>query len=236
MLPTVSIILPVRNQGDHIYVVVTGYINALNASVGEVFEILLVPNGCSDSSVSACQTLVHEFSCVRLLQPPAVGWGAAVRCGIDQSVADIICFASSARAKSSDMVRFVERAIETPSFVYQARRVSQDNWIRSLGSRIFNFECRLLFGSKTADINGTPKVFPRRFSRLLSLTRDDFTLDAQFNWFCAEENYPVVEIEVGPTPRHGGQSMTTTMRALELIAITFLMRLDGHRCGQIGRS
>ena len=53
--------------------------------------------------------------------------------------------------------------------VVKANRKIRENWKRRLGSLLYNLECRFLFDLAYWDINGTPKVFPRRFSPLMNL-------------------------------------------------------------------
>jgi hypothetical protein len=66
------------------------------------------------------------------------------------------------------------------------------------------------------DINGTPKAFPRRFSRLLDLSRMDDLIDLEFAVICREEGYPVIEAPTFSTLRHGGRSTTTMGTAWRL--------------------
>ena len=51
------------------------------------------------------------------------------------------------------------------------------------------------------DVNGTPKVFPRKFARLLDLDREDDLIDAEFVMRCRTEGYPVVDVPVLSTRR-----------------------------------
>src|SRR5262249_40242750 len=95
-----------------------------------------------------------------------------------------------------------------PDVVVKASRKVRDNWHRRLGSLIYNLECRALFDLAVWDINGTPKVFPRSFGRLLELTRNDDLLDAEFAVRCRSEGYPIVDVPVLSTQRHGGRSTT----------------------------
>ena len=94
----------------------------------------------------------------------------------------------------------------------KAQRTIRDNRRRRLGSLAYNLECRVRFDLATWDINGTPKIFPRSFRRLLELTRDDDLLDAEFVAICRQEGYPIVEIPALVTVRHGGKS-TTNLRS-----------------------
>jgi hypothetical protein len=68
------------------------------------------------------------------------------------------------------------------------------------------------------DVNGTPKVFPRSFDKLMRLRRDDDLIDAEFNATCAREGYPVVEVPILATERQGGKSTTNYGSAVKMYA------------------
>jgi hypothetical protein len=65
-------------------------------------------------------------------------------------------------------------------------------------------------------MNGTPKVFSRRFDRLLHLTQDDSMVDTEFNAICRRYDYPMLELPLAATPRHGGRSSTNYRTAISL--------------------
>jgi len=65
-------------------------------------------------------------------------------------------------------------------------------------------------------VNGTPKVFPRSCERLLHLTRDDDLIDAEFGRICRREGYPMLEVPIFSSRRHGGKSTTTARTVLKL--------------------
>jgi hypothetical protein len=100
--------------------------------------------------------------------------------------------------------------------VVKANRKIRDSWRRRLGSLVYNLECRALFDLPTWDINGTPKVFPRSFGKLLELEREDDLIDAEFNAICRREGYQVIEVPVLSTRRHGGTSTTNYGSALKM--------------------
>ena len=81
---------------------------------------------------------------------------------------------------------------------------------------LYNLECRALFDLSYWDINGTPKVFPRSFDKLLSLTRDDDLIDAEFNIICRREGYQVLEVPIFSCLRHGGKSVTNYRSAIKM--------------------
>src|SRR5258708_30807041 len=107
-------------------------------------------------------------------------------------------------------------AVAYPDVVVKANRKIRDGWVRRLGSLLYNLECRALFDLPNWDVNGTPKVFPRKFDRLLALTRDDDLIDIEFNVACRIGSYPIVEVPIFSSRRHGGRSTTNLRSPLQL--------------------
>lgn len=211
----VSIILPVCNQADHIEPIINEYVKALE-KVQTPYEIILVTNGCRDNSADVCRSLSEKNPVIRTINSESGGWGLAVRLGLRESKGDLICYTNSARTSPEHLVLHILYAIAFPTVVVKANRKIRDNWRRRLGSLIYNLECRAFFDLPTWDINGTPKVFPRQFEKLLALKRDDDLIDAEFNWICRKEGYPVIEVPVLSTKRHGGKSTTNYGSAIKM--------------------
>ncbi len=209
-VPKISIVLPVSNQAPFIADTVEGYLAALR-TLGSSFELVLVENASRDETLAVCGRLGEEHPEVRWLSTGAPGWGRAVRAGLRASQGEILCYANSARTPATDLARVVETSLGEDAVV-KARREVRESLKRRVGSAIYNRECRLLLGVPWGDVNGTPKSFPRRFEGLLGLSRDDDLIDAEFLAICAREGYPLRELAIGSTPRHGGRS-TTRLRS-----------------------
>ncbi|HEY9712554.1 MAG TPA: glycosyltransferase [Chroococcales cyanobacterium] len=212
----ISVVLPVHNQEDHITEIVRSYIEVLGKIPGK-HEIVLVTNACRDRSAEICKGLESEYpGVVRAFDTERGGWGLSVKLGLEKSEGEILCYTNSARTSSEILTLSLLYAVAYPKVVIKANRKIRDSWRRRLGSLIYNLECRAFFDLPTWDINGTPKVFPRNFEKLLKLTRDDDLIDAEFNAICRRENYPMLEVPVLSTKRHGGKSTTNYNSALKM--------------------
>jgi glycosyltransferase involved in cell wall biosynthesis len=213
--PHISIILPVYNQADHIGDVVREYEQAL-ARVPYSHEVLLVVNGSRDRSLEVCQALAAEHAAVRVEHSQRGGWGLAVKLGLGAARGDVLCYTNSARTSAQDLVLILLYGVVNPGVVVKANRKIRENWRRRTGSLLYNLECRALFDLSYWDINGTPKVFPREFDKLLALTRDDDLIDAEFNVVCRREGYPVLEVPIFASRRHGGSATTNYRSAVKM--------------------
>jgi glycosyltransferase involved in cell wall biosynthesis len=211
----VSIILPVYNQQDHIEDIVAEYVEALK-KLPSSYELLLVTNACQDRSPEICRQLAARSEHIRHVDTAEGGWGRAVKLGLSQAHGDSLCYTNSARTSPEILMLILVYAHVHPEVVIKANRKIRDNWRRRLGSLLFNLECRAFFDLPIWDVNGTPKIFPRSFSKLLLLERDDDLIDAEVNAVCRREGYPVLEVPVLSTRRHGGRSTTNYNSAVKM--------------------
>ena len=214
---SISLILPVRNQADHIRRIVEEYEEEL-ARIGRPHEILLVVNASRDRSEEICRGLAEGHPSRRVLAGAAGGWGRAVRTGLAAAQGDLLCYTNSARTHPKDLSLMLFYALAYPDTVIKANRKIRESLLRRLGSLIYNLECRALFDLPYWDINGTPKVFPRRFGALLSLTEDGDLIDLEFHAVCRREGYPMLEVPILSARRHGGKSTTNFASAARLYA------------------
>lgn len=211
----ISIILPVYNQADHIGIIVQEYEAALG-KVRQPYELILVVNNCRDRSLEVCQSLAEQSSTIRVVHSQKGGWGLAVKLGLQAANGDILCYTNSARTSPEDLTLMLLYAVVYPNVVIKANRKIRDSLERRIGSLLYNLECRTLFDLSYWDINGTPKVFPRYFERLLKLQSNDDLIDAEFNVICRQENYPMLEVPVFSIKRHGGRSTTNYGSAFKM--------------------
>jgi len=211
----ISIILPVHNQADHIESLVKDFVSELG-KVPAPYELVLVENASRDTTLGVCRRLESELQCVRVISSEKGGWGRAVRLGLDKVEGDVICYANSARTTPQDLVICLLYAVAYGDIVVKANRKIRENWRRRMGSLLFNIECRSLFDLSNWDVNGTPKVFPRSFDGLLNLRRIDDLIDTEFCIVCRQRDYPMIEVPIFSTRRHGGKSTTGYASAVRL--------------------
>lgn len=222
-----SIILPIYNQADHIDQVVSEHITALKKSKYSC-EIILVVNDSQDNSRDVCEQIATDDDHVRSLYIGLGGWGRAVKAGLAEARGEIIAYTNSARTSPNDLMLLLIYAAVNQGRVVKANRKIRDNFVRRIGSLIYNLEGRTLFDLPYWDINGTPKIFPRSFEKLLRLSRNDDLIDLEFMVCCKENSYPMLEVPVFSHRRHGGKSTTNFRSAANMYLKSFQMWME-HR-------
>ncbi|HTD33605.1 MAG TPA: glycosyltransferase [Candidatus Elarobacter sp.] len=228
--PAFSVVLPIYDQADHLEHIVEEYERAL-AAAGLDHELLLVVNGSRDGSLGIARALAERHPAVRVHVEERAGWGRAVRRGIRESRGALICYTNSARTTARDLTLMLLYARAFPETVVKANRKIRESPVRRIGSLLYNIECRTLFDLSCWDVNGTPKIFPRTFGALLALERDDDLIDAEFCTTCRRREYPIVEVPIFSSRRHGSRSTTGYRSALAMYAGALRMYRALRRAG-----
>lgn len=214
----ISIVLPVYNQADHIGGIVAEY-EAVLERVPNPHELILAVNGSRDRSLEVCQELATRYPNVRVVHSVPGGWGLGVKLGLAAAQGDLVGYTNSARTSAQDLLLFTLYTVANNTnnqVVIKANRKIRDNWQRRVGSLLYNIEVRTLFDLAQWDINGTPKFWPRAFGRLFEMQSDNDIIDAEFNAICRREGYPMLEVPVFSTQRHGGKSTTNYNSAFNM--------------------
>jgi dolichol-phosphate mannosyltransferase len=229
--PVLSLILPCRNQGEYIGTLVPKYLPVLER-IGLPFELVVVPNACTDDTEELVGRLAQEDDRIRMIALADGGWGRAVRAGLRTAWGSILAYANVARTSPEILPEFVERFLRTRECLVKARREARQAPLREFGSALYNFEARLCFGVRCRDINGTPKIFSRAFYESLDLTCTGDLFDLELIVAAGRHRVPIVEIPVQGFSRHGGKSSTTLSSAWKMYAGA--LRLSLQQMG-IGR-
>jgi hypothetical protein len=206
-----SLILPCRNQADHIGELLPRFVRALEAT-GLEFEVIAVPNNSRDRTQAIVENMAAREPRLRVVSSDLGGWGRAVRLGLDAARGTILAYTNAARTEPNSLPEFVSLFQKAPTTLVKARRVHRQAPMRELGSLLYNFEARVLFGIG-GDVNGTPKVFGADFYRQLPLTATGDLLDLELMSHARRRGLAIREIPVEGFKRHGGKSTTTLKSA-----------------------
>jgi glycosyltransferase involved in cell wall biosynthesis len=218
----VSLVLPCRNQEDHIEAVLSRYLRALE-HLPLPFELVVVPNACSDRTEEVVRGLAARDLRVRVCALSEGGWGRAVQAGLATCRGELLAYTNTARTRPESLPAFVLRCLERGPCLVKASRQHRRAPLRTLGSFFYNLEARLLFGLRVRDVNGTPKVFHRDLYRRLRLTSLGDLLDLELLAQVSRNKTPVLELSVTGFQRHGGESSTTLASAFKMYAGAFRM-------------
>ena len=220
---TFSVVLPIYHQSKQIETLVATYGSGLK-KLKESFEIILVINGGDTASYVIAQKLTKKNPFLKVLYLEEAGWGNAIIAGMEKAEGTFICYTNSARTRISDLITILTYAKSNPSVVIKATRILHLNFLRKLGSTLYNIECRLLLHTPVWDVNGTPKVMPSHVARKIGLTSKGDLIDAELIAKCVWNNIPILEVPILFPPRFGGNSTTRIFSALKMYTGVFKIK------------
>ena len=105
-LEMVSLVLPCRNQADHIGAILPRYVTALE-SLRAPFELVVVPNASTDSTQEVVEELARAEPRIRVVCNPQGGWGLSVRTGLDAASGMVLAYTNTARTAPESVAHFV---------------------------------------------------------------------------------------------------------------------------------
>jgi hypothetical protein len=205
--PDLSVVLPCRDQEDHIADVLARYRDPLSAA-GIAYELVVVPNACTDKTPDIVRALAAADPRLRCVEEPMGGWGRAVLRGLAAARGTDVCYTNSARTEPAHVVALYALYRRSLPCLAKVRRVNRGAPLREIGSWLYNTEGRLLFGFRAGDVNGTPKIAARALLQALPLRAQGDLLDLELMAQVTRRRLPIVEMEVEGFRRHGGRSST----------------------------
>ena len=215
--PLLSVVLPCRNQGDYIEGVLESWLPALS-STGISFEMVVVPNACTDSTPEAARKAAVRHPEIHVVENPRGGWGLSVMTGLRAARGEILCYTNSARTNPAVISPLLALYQANAPCLAKVSRVNRGAPLREAGSALFNMEARRFFGVGVSDVNGTPKMFPRSLFENVTLESDGDLLDLELMALVRRMGIAVVEHQVEGFVRHGGTSSTNWKTALRMFA------------------
>jgi len=226
--PLVSVVLPCRNQADHIGQVVPRYAAAFDR-VGMPFELIMVPNASTDGTEHQVRALAAADSRVQCVANPSGGWGLSVRVGLEAACGQVLAYTNTARTDPEALLEFILRHLERPGTLVKAARRRRNARLREVGSWLYNIEARMLFGVRCEDVNGTPKVFSRALYNRIALIQDGDMLDLELIAQATRLGISILDIPTYGFKRHSGKSSTTLLSAWRMYTGALRHRLHPPR-------
>jgi hypothetical protein len=215
-----SLVLPCRNQADHIGSILPRYLRPLE-TLGMPFELVVVPNASRDATQAVVEALAQKDERIKVVPNLAGGWGRSVRLGLEAAGGTVLAYTNTARTEPESLPSFVQLYQRGRRCLVKARREARQAPLRAAGSLLYNLEARLLLGVRCSDVNGTPKIFGRDLYERIALTAEGDLLDLELMAWAARLGIAIEEIPVRGFHRHGGKSSTTWKSAWNMYAGAF---------------
>lgn len=214
-----SLAIPLYNEESNVVPVATNLVEALRGA-DIPFELILVDNGSKDGTAQAIdglQAAIPEIRKATVALNQGFGWG--VLSGLSAARGEILGYmGGDGQNDPNDVVRVYRRMVDDDLPLAKVRRIDRrDGPMRVFITRAANLLFRVLFGLRTRDVNGTPKLLRRKLYESLDLRSKDWFIDAEVMIKCARRRIPFAEVEVTFHRRERGSSNVRLATLVEFL-------------------
>ncbi|OGZ20002.1 MAG: hypothetical protein A2654_02180 [Candidatus Nealsonbacteria bacterium RIFCSPHIGHO2_01_FULL_43_31] len=225
--PQLSIVLPAYNEGENLPDVLKNLRLALHQAQ-ILTEIIVVDNGSVDNTPEILDNLKKEMGELKTMKiEKNIGCGNGIIKGLEAAQGDILCFMDAdGQVRPKDLLNvYLKLRNENLDFCKGTRIKRFFNLRREIVSKIYNFLFRVLFVNRFQDINGSPKVFTRRFFQEAKFVSKDWFLDAEIMIKAKRGRYKIGEAPIVYLERKGGGSKVSMVTMFEFFKNMLYWRL-----------
>lgn len=213
-----SIVVPAHNEAENLQFLVP-QLDWVLKTLGESYEIIVVDNASTDATQQILAVLKEKFPTLKAEYELEKGFGNAILKGLNTARGEIIGYIhADNQMKSEDIVRIYQKLIKDNLAVCKATRIDRhDGTWRFIISKTYNFLFRFMFGVKVRDINGSPKLFTRKFFMEAHIQSRDWFIDPEIIIKATRLRFPLDEVEIHTAPRPHGSSQVRTQTIFEFL-------------------
>ena len=225
-----SLVLPFYNEEANVTRVIHDLENAFQRERLNEYEIVGVNNGSWDRTGELLKTLHEKDSRVKIVTVSVnKGLGFGILQGFNASEGDYIGFhPGDGQIGAGDVVNVWRKLVREDLDLCKVRRVVREDGIqRRVISLIFNFLCRVMFGIRSDDVNGIPKIMKREALEKMALVSRDWFIDTEIMIKAAQFGLKIGEENVHFLKRKGGKSSINYRALLQFLKNMMLCRIKG---------
>lgn len=225
--PTVSLVIPVRNEARNI-----GWV--LEQITDEATEIILVDGDSTDVTIVTARRSRPD---VRVVPQQGKGKGSALRTGFLAATGDIVIMMDADGSMSpSEIPHYVHFLANGYDFVKGSRFISGGSslditWFRQLGNRFLLAVFNWLYHGHLTDLCYGFCAFDRRYLDHLQLSATGFEIEAEMTVRAMQAGLRIAEVPSVELPRRTGASNLHAIRDGIRVLRTVLRH---HRSGVSG--
>jgi len=198
-----SIIIPARNAGAEMIKTLDEYIAFFTSKCGQEFEIILIPNNCSDNTADVVKTYCGSYPMLKSkVIEESIGKGGALIEGFRLAKGDIVSFVDADGATGPEELFKLVRQVGEHEVVIGSRWLPgscilvKQSLIRRVVSRGFNLIVRFLFGLPFRDTQCGAKAFTQK--ALVDVVGDlkttKFAFDVELLYKLRKRGYQILEM------------------------------------------
>jgi glycosyltransferase involved in cell wall biosynthesis len=214
-VPELSIFFPFWNEEKNIESVVNKAIPVAK-KVAEKWEIIMVDDGSSDSTVKIGKALEKKNSKLRLVShQPNRGYGAALREGFSNAKYNLVVFNDGdGQFDFSEVTKFLSK-IQDSDIVIGHRKKRVDNKFRHLLMNLLKVWDLALFGFYFRDIDCGFKLFKKEaINKIMPLESEGAMITTEILAKAKKAHLKILQVEVNHYPRIYGDQTGGNLRVI----------------------
>jgi glycosyltransferase involved in cell wall biosynthesis len=214
-VPELSIFFPFWNEEKNIESVVNKAIPVAK-KVAEKWEIIMVDDGSSDSTVKIGKALEKKNSKLRLVShQPNRGYGAALREGFSNAKYNLVVFNDGdGQFDFSEVTKFLSK-IQYSDIVIGHRKKRVDNKFRHLLMNLLKVWDLALFGFYFRDIDCGFKLFKKEaINKIMPLESEGAMITTEILAKAKKAHLKILQVEVNHYPRIYGDQTGGNLRVI----------------------
>ena len=188
-----SVIIPCYNENEEIVTTLYTELTAQGA------EVIVVDDGA-----------MMNLSFVHLSHSPNMGYGYAIKRGIDKSTRPLICTADGdGQHTVSDIQRLYKtfNLVDHCDMIIGQRYNMKESKLRRFGRKFLNFIAAIISKHYLSDLNSGLRIFRRDLAvSYNSILCDTFSFTTSLTMSMVTDNYKVVNFPINVEPRTYGKS------------------------------
>ncbi|QRY46318.1 glycosyltransferase family 2 protein [Mycolicibacterium boenickei] len=206
--PTVSLVIPVRNEARNIAWV-------LEQIAGDVDEIILVDGDSTDATLTTARSYRPD---VKVVLQEGVGKGSALRTGFLAASGDVIVMMDADGSMAPQEIRhYLHFLANGYDFVKGSRFIGGGGSLditrfRRLGNRFLLGVFNMLYNGDLTDLCYGFCAFHRRYLEHLDLTATGFEIEAEMTVHAMQAGLRIAEVPSLEMPRRAGKSNLHAIR------------------------
>lgn len=226
--PDLSIVIPFYNEEANVEGVIVDVVQSLSQAKVD-YEIVAVNNGSTDKTGALLEEIKKNHPQISICTVhPNRGYGWGIISGLQQTRGRFVGYIWGDRQiDAASLVEIYQELKQNRVDFCKAKRVKKSRlgFYRKSMSWIYNLLFFLMFGVRSSDINGCPKIMKREVYLKVMPQSKDWFIDAEIMIKLKRFGYTFSEVPVVSKKREKGKSKVRLATAFEFVKNMLKARL-----------
>ncbi|MDP8212331.1 MAG: glycosyltransferase family 2 protein [Candidatus Zapsychrus exili] len=217
-----SIVVPAYNESKNLKLLIPQLDTTLS-TLNQEYEIIIVDNASIDDTQETLSILKSRFPRIVGIFEEKKRFGNAILAGLGHARGEVIGYIhADNQMEAMDIVHIYQKLCQENLDLCKATRMDRhDGVVRWIISKVYNFLFRIMFNVRLLDINGSPKLFTRKFFEQANISSRDWFIDPEIIIKAGRMRVLMGEVEIHTNPREYGSSQVRAVTVLEFLKNMF---------------